>query len=338
MNRNGILATGNWIIDFVKIIDEYPTQDALANIESESASNGGSPYNILKNFVKMGAPFPLEALGLVGEDDNGRHIIKECKGLGIETSLLQTTPESSTSYTDVMTVKSTGRRTFFHQRGANAQLSLQHMLLEKSSAKIFHLGYLLLLDKMDLLDEEGVTYAGRAFEKAKALGFETSADVVSESSDRFKTIVPATLPYVDYLFINEFEAERSTGIEIAKEGNVDTAKAIEACKALIEMGVHKTVFLHYPKGAVAYSANGEVTMQGSAIVPQEVIKGATGAGDAFATGILYGIHEGFAMQDILKLGVCTAASCLFDPSCSEGVALVKDALALGEKYGFHAIS
>jgi hypothetical protein len=46
--RTGILAAGNFIVDHVKIIDGYPQQDMLASIVSESQSNGGGPYNVLK--------------------------------------------------------------------------------------------------------------------------------------------------------------------------------------------------------------------------------------------------------------------------------------------------
>ena len=35
MNRNGITAGGNWIVDKAKIIDDFPPQDGLCNILEE---------------------------------------------------------------------------------------------------------------------------------------------------------------------------------------------------------------------------------------------------------------------------------------------------------------
>src|SRR4030095_3381896 len=67
--RTGILAGGNWIIDHVKIIDVWPEQDALANIFSRSRGTGGSPYNVLVDLAKLGVQFPLEAVGLVGDEE-----------------------------------------------------------------------------------------------------------------------------------------------------------------------------------------------------------------------------------------------------------------------------
>ena len=60
-----MLAGGNWIIDQVKIIDVYPKHEQLANIYDQSQGTGGSPYNVLLDLAKMGAPFPLEGAGLV---------------------------------------------------------------------------------------------------------------------------------------------------------------------------------------------------------------------------------------------------------------------------------
>src|SRR6516164_5303296 len=124
--RNGVLAGGNWLLDHTKIIDVYPAQDALANILAESSSNGGGAYNVLKDLARLQAPFPLAAVGLIGDDPAGEYIRQDCQANGIDTHQLHVTEEAPTSYTDVMTVKSTGRRTFFHQRGANAFLDATH--------------------------------------------------------------------------------------------------------------------------------------------------------------------------------------------------------------------
>jgi hypothetical protein len=70
--RTGIISGGNWIIDHVKRLDSWPPQDGLAHIVGRTAGNGGGPYNVLKDLAKLGAPFPLEAVGLLGDDADGR--------------------------------------------------------------------------------------------------------------------------------------------------------------------------------------------------------------------------------------------------------------------------
>src|SRR5687767_2690512 len=106
--RSGVIAGGNWIVDHVKIVDRWPAQDALANITSQFSSNGGAPYNVLKNLARMGAKFPLEAVGLVGDDEAGRFIRVDCGQHRIDTTQLRTSPQTPTSYTDVMTEQGSG--------------------------------------------------------------------------------------------------------------------------------------------------------------------------------------------------------------------------------------
>ena len=110
--RSGILAGGNWIIDHVKIIDTWPAQDALANILSTTHGTGGSPYNILIDLAKLGAQFPLAAVGLVGQDADGQLILDDCKQYQIDASALQPTDQAPTSFTDVMTVQANGAGPF----------------------------------------------------------------------------------------------------------------------------------------------------------------------------------------------------------------------------------
>src|SRR5208282_5621520 len=145
-SRRGLLAAGNWIIDQVKMIDVYPQREQLANIRAQSQGTGGSPYNVLINLARLEAPFPLLAAGRVGQDEQGRVILADCRRHHIDARALRTTPLAPTSYTDVMTELSNGHRTFFHHRGANALWDGSDLNFKKCKARILHLGYLLLLD------------------------------------------------------------------------------------------------------------------------------------------------------------------------------------------------
>ena len=50
----------------------------------------------------------------------GEYILEDCRSNGIDPAFISVSPGTSTSYTDVMTEIEGGRRTFFHNRGANA--------------------------------------------------------------------------------------------------------------------------------------------------------------------------------------------------------------------------
>lgn len=332
--RNGILVGGNWIIDQVKIIDVFPEEEKLVNIYSECMSNGGSAYNILKDLVRLKADFPLSGLGLVGDDERGDYIINECMELNIDTTQIRKNLSAYTSYTDVMTVKSTGKRTFFHQRGANALLDIEHFDFSISTAKIFHLGYLLLLDKLDMLEASGLTRAAKVLKRAREAGFITSVDIVSENSNRFNKLIPPALRYIDYLFVNEYEAAMISGIETVSDGKVLLDNCYKAAFRILDMGVNEWVIVHFPAGAIAVSKEGRSVFQPSIKVPDDKVVGAVGAGDAFAAGVLMGVHNNQVMEKCLTLGVCAAAASLFASTSSDGVLSSTECLFLSKKYGF----
>lgn len=332
--RNGVLIGGNWIIDRVKIIDSFPTEESLSNILVEYKSNGGSAYNILKDLSRMQAPISLEAVGLLGDDELAEEVFDECRQLSIGTSQLKKTQLANTSYTDVMSVKSSGKRTFFHYRGANALLEETNFNFDNSGSKIFHLGYLLLLDKLDIIQKDGRTGAARVLKQAIDKGFITSVDLVSEASERFGGIVTPSLPFIDYLFINEFEASKLTGLQLIKNREVVASTCLKAALQLLKDGVRQWVILHYPKGVIAVNKNGRYIFQPSVAMPVAIIAGTVGAGDAFAAGVLMGIHEGWDMELSLQLGVSVAASSLLAATCSDGILSFKECLELPIKYGY----
>ena len=333
--RKGIYAAGNFIIDEIKVIDEFPREESLANILEIKTNNGGAPYNLLKDLSYLHAPFPLYAAGLVGNDEKGHFIIEDLQSCGVNTESMQHSSEAPTSFTDVVTVASTGKRTFFHNRGANALFGPEHISYE-NQAKIFFLAYLLLLDRMDETDEYGRSAASYVFENAQNAGFITATDMVSVSGDGFRKSVPSALPYINYLFVNEYEASQLTGIQIDNKGTIDRQRAEKAVRAIIDMGVQDYVILHFPQGALACDARKHITFQPSLNIPSGLIRGAAGAGDAFAAGVLWGLHENMSVSHSLQAGMCAAAASLFDESCSDGLKNVKDPIALADEYGFRS--
>ncbi|MEM7143929.1 MAG: PfkB family carbohydrate kinase [Verrucomicrobiota bacterium] len=332
--RSGILAGGNFIIDHVKMIDAYPAENMLANISTESSGNGGGPYNVLKNLAKLGASFPLEAVGLIGNDPDGDSILADCADHHIDTAQLHQTGDAHTSYTDAMTVSDTGRRTFFHQQGASALLDVPHFDFSNSNARIFHLAYLMLLRTLDALDTENSSPAARVLAAARKQGLITTCDIVSTESPDFRPVALAALPHIDHLIINELEAGAivEQNLRPDKTINLDLTKA--AARSLLDLGVSTRVVIHFEEGAVAADANGDLATQASLDLPADFIKGATGAGDAFATGYLYGVHENRPLADCLHHAVCVAAQCLTDPTTSNGIQPLPQCLALANTHGF----
>ncbi len=334
--RRGIIAGGNWLIDHVKLLDSWPPQDGLAQIIERSAGNGGGPYNVLKDLAILGAPFPLEAIGLLGDDADGRAIRADALAHGIDTAQLRVTSAAATSYTDVMTERSTGRRTFFHDPGANALLAPEHFDFERSQARHFHLAYLLLLDALDAPGPDGSPRAVQVLRRARAVGLRTSVDCVSARPHRFPAIVAPVLPETDLLFANDFEAEQLTGVALGRGPGLQRAAVEQSARDLVARGVREWALVHFPEGVCACSRQHGICWQAAVKLPAPEIVGTAGAGDALAAGVLYGLHEEWPMPRCLELGVCAAAASLRDGTCSNSLVSADECLALGRRHGFLA--
>jgi sugar/nucleoside kinase (ribokinase family) len=165
-----------------------------------------------------------------------------------------------------MTVSGTGRRTFFHQLGANAILGESHFDFSRTQARIFHLGYLMLLTEMDRLLDDGRTIASRVLEAAQKAGLLTSVDLVSSNHPQFPQITAASLPFTDYLIVNEIEAGKATGLDL-KSSPPSLEKIQAAAQQLLQQGVRREVVIHFEAGAVVAEKNGVVHHQSSLRLP-----------------------------------------------------------------------
>lgn len=325
MKRNGIVAAGNLICDRIRIIDTWPREGLLSTVLHEEKSTGGSSCNVLLDLAKLKAGIPLYACGILGDDADGRFVKSTLEGLDVDTSHVSVRKGLISSYTDVMTVRESGRRTFFHFRGANGTLDVEHLQNLDVPARIVHLGYLLLLDRLDSEDPEFGVRAARALDALQSSGYETSVDVVSENSARFQKIVTPCLPYIDYLILNEIEAGNSTGCRIrTEEDMVDEEQVLTAAARLLEGGVGKAVVIHFPEGAYGITVAGEEVFEPSYQVEEKDIAGTAGAGDAFCAGVLYGLHSELPLRDSVRLGNAAARFVLNDTTCSGGAGTLNE--------------
>ncbi|MBR1575414.1 MAG: carbohydrate kinase family protein [Bacteroidales bacterium] len=317
-NRKGIISAGNWVADTVKFIDAFPQKGNLTTITGVEVGLGGLAHNVLVDLASMHSGLPLYAGGCIGADDNGRLCMEACDRFGIDRTNLHVLEGESTAYTDVMTERG-GARTFFHYRGANAHLDVEKVLACQSPARIFHLGYLLLLDSLDQADPEYGVAAARALDGLQKMGYETSVDVVSEEGDRYRQVVLPCLKYTDYLIINEVEAENSLNCQLrASDGSIRFSDVEAAARRLLDLGVHKLVVIHFPEGGVAAAKDGRCCSAPSFSPAREEILSTVGAGDAFCAGALYAIHEGFSLEDLLDFASASARFNLFNPTSTGG--------------------
>lgn len=311
---------GNWLVDCVKFIDAFPSKGNLTNIVDIKKGLGGCAHNVLVDLAKMQTGLPLYAGGCIGNDEYGKMVQDVMRTHGLDASNMVVVDSVETSYTDVMQeVGGTATRTFFHYRGANAALSAEMVLSSSSPARIFHLGYLLLLDHLDAEDPEYGVVAARVLKGLTDMGYKTSVDMVSEEGDRFRRVVLPCLKYTDYLIINEVEAGACCEMSLrSPEGEILLDKVQMAASELIAVGVRELCIIHFPEGGFVVSRSGESCFRPSRMLPLSEIISSVGAGDAFCAGCLYAIHEGFSLPDMLDFANASARFNLKSPTSTGG--------------------
>lgn len=303
-HRYGIAVVGTVLVDKINEIAAYPQSGELTKILHLDKSVGGCVPNVALDLKKISPQLDVRAIGKVGNDEEGRYVLRVMEQAGVDTSGMMLSEQHRTSFTEVMSVIN-GQRTFFTYPGASADFGYEDVRLDALTSRILHLGYFLLLQKVD--EGDGVKILKRAAE----LGFKTSIDLVSENSHRYSIVLPC-LPYTDYLIINEHEAGKLADMEPTDEN-------LEAiARKLMDLGVREKVIIHKPEYALCLSKEG-LTIVGSYKLPQGYIKGTTGAGDAFCAGALIGIHEEWQDEEILEFASACAVMALGSVDATSGL-------------------
>ncbi len=331
MNK-GIILAGNMIVDVLKRIDVYPGSCSLTTIRDIQRAVGGLVPNCIQDFARLDGDLPLKAVGIVGDDAEGHLILEKLREYK-NIDMTGITCAGSTSFTDVMYAPEQLTRAFFQFRGSNADFSIDHIDFDKIEGDILHIGYMLLLDTLDEPHPVYGTKMAEVLHEAQSRGIKTSIDVVSEESDRYRTVVAPSLKYVNYCIINELEAGKIVGIpSVDEEGHIIEDNMPKVLKALQDLGVSDWVIVHARNASYGLDNDGTYYRMDCIDIPRSLIAGTTGAGDAFCTGALYGAYRGMSIQDAMYFATGVASCSLFAANASDGVRSYEDTLKLMAEY------
>lgn len=306
--REGISYAGNLIVDRIRRIDRLPRRSELAAIHSTGRSTGGACNGAIS--MKLLAPeLPVAVYGAAGTDAEGDFILSQFERHGIMTQGIVRRGE--TAFTDVYEESSTHCRTFFYFGGANDTFDVEDVDYDALGCRILQVCYPLLLKALDQPDARYGSRMGVLLHRAQEAGCLTALDVVSEDSDRYKTLVRPLLAYTDYLTVNEIEAERITGVQLTGEdGGLLEENMPAALRTMLDLGVSRRAIIHAPAAAYGMDANGTFARELGKRLPEGFIKGTVGAGDAFCAGALLAAYRGLPVWDALRWGNAAAVQSL----------------------------
>jgi sugar/nucleoside kinase (ribokinase family) len=295
-----VLCAGILVADvFASPIDRLPAAGELKTTAGFEISVGGCAANTAVDLRILG--YDVAVAGKVGCDIFGDFVIRDLERRGIATKDVRRTPAHPTSGTVIFTVTGEDRR-YLHCIGSNADFTLADVDLEAlANTRVIYVGGYLAMPQFTPVQ------LAELFRAAQERGLLTVLDVVVPAGDscELHQLAPV-LPFTDYFLPNEDEAARLTGIQSASQQARRLAELNPKCTVIITQG-----------------ARGSITLrQGRMIETPPFATDAvdeSGAGDAFAAGVITGLLEGWDLDYTLTFASAVGASCTRALGCSEGV-------------------
>ena len=334
MTRRGILTGGTWCLDRNLLIDCWPAENGRADVIEAEPAGGGSASNMAIDLKKLDPDLPVATIGLVGDDADGRFLLAQAEAHGINHSQLKPMAGATTDYTHAYSSLPHGLRTHISWFGTSHLLTPDHFDFSRSAHRIFHLGLPGIHRLMDGPWQGEPNGWVTTLKRARAAGLATNLELASLAPERLAAIVRPCLPQLDFLVVNDSEIGGMTGTQTVGDGGTDLGACLAAARLALAQGPLKLVAVHFPGGAIVVTRHGDEIMRPSVKVPPGEIKGANGAGDAFAAGLLYGLHEDWPIADAVALAHATAAASLRRISTSGAVESWRQCLALAAAWGW----
>ncbi len=275
-----IVVLGAAAIDLVARVDRLPGSDEIVFAKEYARYAGGSGANIAAGLVKLGRTVAF--LGKTGDDEAGGWLLNNMNDTGIDTQAMEIVAGG---------------------KSASCFVALD----DQGNRVIYALGGSALLENVDELDLPRVT-GSRLFCISDA--YIPVAAAAAEAA-RNKAIPVFFIP--GGLMVTHGLKELSpilhnTSVLVVSRNEVNLligeCSPSEAGLALRESGPEIVVVTLGADGAIFVSENGTEMVppaQGTTVIDT------TGAGDAFAAGLIHAYLDDLAWSDALKMGCAMAA-------------------------------
>ncbi|MCX5070536.1 carbohydrate kinase family protein [Micromonospora lupini] len=260
-----VVVVGDVITDVVAVLSGPLATGSDTGAEI-SLGGGGQAANTAAWIAAQGVAVTL--VGAVGDDDAGRDRVAELDRAGVDCAVERVVDAPTGT---VIVLASDGERTMVTSRGANLALSAEHV--EKALTAVPDAGHL-HLSAYTLLDAGSRGAGLRALAAARERGLTTSVDAASAAPLRrvgARTFL-GWVRDVDLLLVNADEATvLAGGLDPAAQGR---ALSATARRVVVKRGAAGAVWVD------------RTTPVCAAVARRVAVVDVTGAGDAFAAGLL----------------------------------------------------
>lgn len=290
-----VVCAGLLVADiFVPPLPRVPAAGELIATGDFLFSAGGGASNTAFALRRLG--LDVSVVGCVGDDMFGDAVENDLRRQGIDTSGVRRVPGAGTSKTVIVPVEGEDRR-YIHTFGANRELCASDLAtLAFAGADALHIGGFLLLPGLD------APSLAERLSAAQERGLQVVLDVTVPGDAPFSLgDVAPVLPHLDWFVLNEDEARVLTGEHEPER----------QASAFADAGARAVAVTLGERGAFVL-AGGE---RFAVLAPQVEVVEPSGAGDAFAAGLIASLLDGLdartcvARACVLGASACTALGC-----------------------------
>jgi sugar/nucleoside kinase (ribokinase family) len=293
-----VLCAGIVVADHVCTpVSHVPAAGELVMADGMLLTIGGCAANAAVDLARMGVRAAV--VGRVGADIFGRVVTEMLRDADVDVSAITASATAATSQTLIVNVQGQDRR-FIHTFGANAEFAASDIPAELSArCQVLYVGGYLLMPGMR--QEE----LAPAFAAARARGVKTVLDVAIPAPGAYVGRLKQLLPHVDVFLPNHHEGELITG-------DRDPLRQAEFFR---DLGCGTAIITMGGEGAVLVQKDRRLRC-GVYSVPYV---DASGGGDAFDAGYIYGLLRGLDAEDCLRVASALGASCVRSIGTTPGV-------------------
>ena len=277
----------------------------ITEVKSFDAYVGGCPTNVSVGTRRLGLRSTL--LTAVGTDQVGDFVLNFLDREGVDTRFIPRFPERRTSAA-LLTIQPPDRfpLTFYRENCADLGLDVRHV-----DAAPIEAARVVFLTGTGLSGEPSRTATLYAAERARALGRAVFVDIdfrpgLWDSTTAFATNVRALLAHADVVIGTEEEWTAATG----------ESDAVAGAQRLLGTSLQASIVKCGSRGAVACADGVDPAL----VAPFRVdVMNVLGAGDAFASGFIYGWTRGWPLTDAVRLGNAVGAMVVARHGCANSM-------------------
>ncbi len=276
-------------------------EDGETVVNEAISTPGGSAANTIHGLARLGVSTGFA--GVVGDDAEGKTLLEDFNRVGVDAGRIKVKPGAKTGSVLCLSDRR-GRRSLYVTPGANSLLTMDDLdLTGINRAEMLHLS--------SFADERQFKVSrellGRLASSVK-VSFSPGALYVSKGLKALSPILART----HVLFINRSEIQQLTGEDFNTGAETCLKRGCRIVVVTMGKGAsYKTTM------ATSYirDASNEYIIESK---PGDK-KDTTGAGDAFATGFLYGLLKGKGLEECGRLGDIIAQFSIKKTGAREGL-------------------